>query len=276
MTATAGDRSRADAGAVLSAAIVPEWPVPDHVGALSTTRRGGVSAGPWGLRGGAPGGLNLGAACGDDADAVASNRRRLADALGSMPVWLDQVHGAAVHRVLASGDPRRTQSVTRADAAVTDVPGVILAVLTADCLPVLLTDDRGQVVAVAHAGWRGVLAGVLENAVAAVRALAVPGARIHAWFGPSIGPAAFEVGEEVRMFFHAVRADSACAFAPAAVPGKWLADLPMLARQRLETVGVHHVHGAPRCTVDNADDFYSWRRDGPCGRMATLVWIHPR
>jgi len=276
VTAKADDGSLVGADAVLSAAIVPEWPVPDHIGALSTTRRGGVSTGLWGLHGGAPGGLNLGAACGDDAGAVASNRRRLADALGSMPVWLDQVHGATVHRVLASGDPRRTQSVIQADAAVTDVPGVILAVLTADCLPVLLTDDRGQVVAVAHAGWRGVLAGVLENAVAAVRALAVPGVRIHAWLGPSIGSAAFEVGEEVRTLFRDARADSTSAFTPAAVSGKWFADLPMLARQRLETVGVHDVHGAPRCTVDNADDFYSWRRDGPCGRMATLVWIRPR
>ncbi|HEY0878363.1 MAG TPA: peptidoglycan editing factor PgeF [Zeimonas sp.] len=274
MTPPAGVQSAARDRSRVAGAIVPQWAAPARVRALSTTRRGGVSEGAWGLLGGAPGGLNLGARCGDEPAAVEQNRRRLAQAVGSMPLWLEQVHGNVVHRVVAAraaGTPDAPEP--RADASVTDVPGVVLAVLTADCLPVLFADAKGRVVGAAHAGWRGLAEGVLERTVSAMRDLATPDARLLAWLGPAIGPGAFEVGDEVRERFCDVDALAAQAFAAGARRGKWLADLHALARMRLARAGVRGVTGAARCTVQNAADFYSYRRDGRCGRMASLVWV---
>ncbi|MCO5101575.1 MAG: peptidoglycan editing factor PgeF [Burkholderiaceae bacterium] len=271
----------------IEGALVPEWGAPARVRALSTTRRGGVSAGPWGLVDGSRGGMNLGARCGDDPAAVQANRDRVASSIGAMPVWLEQVHGIDVHAIVANVPGSRPAGNTtrvgaqvsneaRADASVTNVPGVVLAVLTADCLPVLLADSRGEVVAAAHAGWRGLADGVLERTVEAMRAAGAKGAKLCAWLGPSIGPEAFEVGNEVRERFCDVDPRARAAFVAGRRPGKWLADLPALARLRLEAADVHRVDGASRCTARDAADFYSYRRDGRCGRMATLVWIASR
>ncbi len=262
----------------IDAALVPQWDAPARVGALSTTRRGGVSEGPWGLADGRCGGLNLGARCGDDPAAVRSNRERLATAVGAMPKWLQQVHGTRVHKVVAAA-PHVDACLAeepRADASVTNIPGVVLAVLTADCLPVVFADARGEVVAAAHAGWRGLADGVLERTVEAMRALASSEADVCAWLGPSIGPDAFEVGNEVRERFCDLDPHAARAFAGGERQGKWLADLPALARLRLAGIGVHRVAAADRCTVRDTADFYSYRRDGRCGRMATLVWMTSR
>ncbi len=264
----------------VEAAIVPRWDAPANVRALSTTRRGGASAGAWGLADASAGGLNLGAHCGDDPAAVATNRALVAQAAGAMPVWLEQVHGTDVHRVVAGPSPgdasmHAPMQAPRADASVTDVPGVVLAVLTADCLPVLLADARGRVVGAAHAGWRGLAGGVLERTVEAMRDLATD-AQLLAWLGPAIGPEAFEVGVEVRERFCDVDARAERAFQPAAHPGKWFADLHALARLRLGRCEVHAVSGVSRCTVRDARNFYSYRRDGSCGRMATLVWMASR
>ncbi len=275
----------------IEAAIVPRWDAPARVRAVSTTRRGGVSAGPWGLAGGVRGGLNLGARCGDDPVAVERNRERLARSIGATPLWLEQVHGTDVHSVVAAAPPQSSPGFSspaasaaespstrepRADAAVTNVPGVVLAVLTADCLPVIVSDARGEVIGAAHAGWRGLADGVLERTVEALRALAGGDVPLCAWLGPSIGPHAFEVGDEVRERFCDLDARAASAFAVGERDGKWLADLPALARLRLGGVGVQRVAGANRCTLRDATDFYSHRRDGRCGRMATLVWIPSR
>lgn len=268
-------RLRDDFG--IEAAIVPRWDAPARVRALSTTRLGGASEGPWGLVDGSRGGLNLGARCGDDPAAVERNRERLAQATGAMPVWLEQVHGTAVHAVLADEpiDPSAA-SEPRADASVTNVPGVVLAVLTADCLPVLFADSRGEVVGAAHAGWRGLADGVLERTVEAMRGFGASDAAICAWLGPAIGPDAFEVGDEVRERFCDVDARAERAFAAGRQRGKWFADLHALARLRLESIDVHRIAGTNRCTVRDATNFYSYRRDGRCGRMATLVWMASR
>lgn len=270
---TSGERSSVPG---IEGAIVPQWSAPANVRALSTTRRGGTSAGAWGLVDGSAGGLNLGAHCGDDPAAVERNRARVAQAAGAMPVWLEQVHGTDVHRIVdapSSGD--RPSGVPRADASVTDVPGVVLAVLTADCLPVLLADSRGRVVGAAHAGWRGLADGVVERTVDAMRAL-VSDADPIAWLGPAIGPDAFEVGGEVRERFCDVDARAVGAFKAGAERGKWLADLHALARLRLERCEVRMVFEAKRCTSSDARNFYSYRRDRSCGRMATLVWMASR
>lgn len=260
----------------IEGAIRPQWAAPANVRALSTTRRGGTSAGAWGLADGSSGGLNLGAHCGDDPAAVERNRARIAHAAGSMPVWLEQVHGTDVHRIVeAPSSVEGPVRVPRADASVTVVPGVVLAVLTADCLPVLLADRRGRVVAAAHAGWRGLAAGVLERSVDAMREL-VPDADPVAWLGPAIGPDAFEVGDEVRERFCDVDAGAARAFRPGAQRSKWLADLHALARLRLERCELRTVFVTNRCTMRDARNFYSYRRDGRCGRMATLVWMASR
>lgn len=237
--------------------IIPDWPAPAQVRSLTTTRHGGVSHPPYDS-------LNLGDHVGDDPIAVSENRRRLreAGALPEAPRWLSQVHGT--HCCSALG----VQGGTEADAQVTDRPGVVCAVLTADCLPLLLCDAAGRRVAAVHAGWRGLLGGVIENSV---RALAADGA-VLAWLGPAIGPAAFEVGGEVRDLFTAHHAAAASAFTPAAA-GKWLADIYLLARQRLAACGVVQVYGGDRCTYTEGEQFFSYRRDGQTGRMASLIWL---
>lgn len=238
--------------------IVPDWPVPTRVRSLMTTRTGGVSQPPWTS-------FNLGDHVGDKPDHVAANRAHLRQQLPAEPGWLRQVHGARVIELGREPNPE-------ADAAFTREPGRVCAVLTADCLPVLFCDRAGSVVAAAHAGWRGLAGGVLEATVAAMQ---VAPDEVVAWMGAAIGPQAFEVGEAVREAFVARHPEAADAFRPhpAAATGKWLADLYRLARIRLNRLGVHAVYGGGRCTFNEPDNFYSYRRDGVTGRMASLVWL---
>lgn len=234
--------------------IEPEWPAPSAVRAASTLRRGGVSTGSYQS-------LNLGAHVGDEPRRVVENRRRLRGTLKlpGEPVWLNRVHGNAVIRAEASSE-------RNADAAFTDRPGVVCAVMTADCLPILLCSEDGDRVAAAHAGWKGLAAGVIE---AAVKSLGTD--RLMAWLGPAIGPETFEVGREVRETFVGKRTAFAAAFREKG-DGKWLADLYRLARIVLNDIGVSAIYGGGYCTFSNADDFFSYRRDRVTGRMATLIW----
>ncbi len=238
--------------------IYPRWPAPDRVRAFSTTRSGGVSLPPYDS-------LNLGHHVGDDAAAVRENRRRLRRQLElpAEPLWLDQVHGA---RVVDAGHQTPHRS---ADGSFSRRSGAVCAVLTADCLPVLFCDRRGSAVAAAHAGWRGLAAGILE---ATVGALGVHPGQVLAWLGPAIGPEAFEVGGEVRETFVAQHAPAASAFV-ARPNGQWLADLYQLARVRLLAVGVSTIHGGGFCTRSDRERFYSFRRDRTTGRMASLIWL---
>jgi hypothetical protein len=232
----------------------PDWPVPGRVHAWITTRRGGVSAGRYAS-------LNLGDHVGDDPAAVARNRTLLAAELGlpAAPLWLRQVHGCGV--ALAEDGARGCE----ADATVARGPGRVCAVLTADCLPLLLCDRRGHRVAAVHAGWRGLCDGVIE---AALDALGVPGPELLCWLGPAIGPGAFEVGDEVRAAFLARDSGANAAFRPSP-QGRWLADLYTLARRRLAARGVGYVGGGCYCTFSDA----SYRRDADTGRMASLIWL---
>jgi polyphenol oxidase len=225
----------------------------------TTLRTGGASMGRYASQ-------NLALHVGDDPQAVAANRAELRARLGlpGEPFWLSQVHGTTVLRV-----PAPAPSAPVADAAFTRSPGQVLAVLTADCLPVVFAHERGAGIAIAHAGWRGLAAGVLEQTVAA---LALPPGEILAWLGPAIGPAAFEVGPEVRAaFIEQARGDDS-AFA-ANARGRYQADLAALARARLARLGLTRVAGGGRCTHAEAGHFYSYRRDGETGRMATLAWL---
>lgn len=237
--------------------IQPRWPAPARVRAAVTTRRGGCSIGPYAS-------LNLGDHVGDDPQTVAANRARLREALAlpSEPRWLRQVHGCAVADGAAAGTP------AEADAAISRRVGEVCAVLTADCLPVLFCDRAGSRVGIAHAGWRGLAAGVLG---AAVRALDAPG-ELMAWLGPAIGPEAFEVGAEVREAFVDKNAAHADAFR-ASRPNHWLADLYALARRELTVLGVEDISGGGFCTFADGERFFSYRRDGRTGRMASLIWL---
>ena len=237
--------------------IIPDWPAPGNVKALITTRGGGVSIGPYAS-------MNPADHVGDDPEAVRRNRALLRAVLPNDPHWLKQMHGVQVLRVTSDA-----RGVPEADAALTTLENQVCAVLTADCLPVLLCADDGSVVGVAHAGWRGLAAGVLERTVAA---MGVPGARVLAYLGPAIGPDAFEVGAEVKTVFTAFDPAAAAAFRPGA-PGKYYADLYTLARQRLARLGVMRCHGGGFCTYRDPQRFYSYRRDGASGRMAALIWI---
>jgi polyphenol oxidase len=235
--------------------IVPDWPAPANVKAFITTRAGGISTGPYAR-------FNLGGRTADDPLAVEANRQRLRATLPGEPKWLRQVHGADVV------DADTLADIPDADAAVARAPGTVCAVLVADCIPVLLADRAGSAVAVAHAGWRGLARGVLERTV---ERLARPPAELLAYLGPGIGPGAFEVGADVRDAFLATDAGAEAAFAPRS-PGKWMADLFLLARQRLARCGVGHVYGGEWCTHSDPRRFYSYRRDGATGRMAALIW----
>jgi YfiH family protein len=241
--------------------IWPDWPVPARVKAVTTTRRGGVSQAPFDT-------LNLATHVGDDPTAVAANRSALVEALGlsNEPCWLEQVHGTGV---AALHEMNLTSMPPKADASTTMTPGQVCAVLTADCLPVLFCDRAGTQVAAAHAGWRGLAAGVLEAAVAAME---VPTQDIFAWLGPAIGPAAFEVGDEVRQAFVDRDQGAAETFLPQG-QGHWLADIYRLARQRLQAIGVNTVFGGGLCTYQDSTRFYSYRRDGVTGRMASVIWL---
>jgi YfiH family protein len=238
--------------------IVPQWPAPDNVRAVQTVRTGGCSQPPWAS-------FNLAGHVGDDPAHVAANRQLLAAHLPYSPCWLEQVHGTAV--VDAASAP----SGSIADASVSHRPGSVCVVMTADCLPVLFCARKGTAVAAAHAGWRGLQAGVLEQTLAA---LAVPPEDVLAWLGPAIGPENFEVGGEVRAAFMATDGEAQRAFRPGA-PGKWWCDLYLLARQRLEKAGVRHIYGGEECTVADSARFFSYRRDGVTGRMASLIWLQP-
>jgi len=237
----------------------PEWAAPDVVRAISTTRRGGVSAGPYAS-------LNLAGHVGDDPVAVRRNRSLLYEQaeVPVEPIWLNQVHGRAVYSPGESYRPSRD-----ADASVVFQSGVVCAVMTADCLPLLLCDRAGSVVAAAHAGWRGLAAGVIE---ATVDRMGRPAEELQVWLGPAIGPRHFEVGDEVRARFCAADTDAAAAFHKHG-SGRWLADLALLARQRLERLGVGAVSSCGECTFADRDRFFSYRRDGVCGRMASLIWL---
>lgn len=246
--------------------IVPQWDGPSNVRAVFTTRAGGVSTGPAAT-------MDVGTAypaAADLAGAIGENRRRLRAYLPADPVWLSQVHGRDVVDVTAPDAAARRATPPQADAAVTRDPGVVLTVRTADCLPVLLAERAGSVVAVAHAGWRGLAAGVLE---ATISAMAVAPQDIVAWIGPAIGPAAFEVGADVHAAYCATDAASAAFFVPLR-EGKWIADLPGLARHRLARLRIPAA-GGTWCTHTDAARFFSWRRDKGSGRMALLAWLDP-
>lgn len=239
--------------------IVPDWPVSQRVRALITTRGGGASTGAYA-------GWNFGDHVGDDALAVSQNRDALRELLPDEPVWLRQVHGA---RVIEAGPRAAGQE---ADAAVTWRSRRVCAVLTADCLPVLLAAADGSAVAIAHAGWRGLAAGVVENVVHALGDGGIGCGSLLAYLGPSIGAGAYEVGSEVLEAF--VKADAEAESAFISRPsGKYLADLNQLARQRLERLGVRRIYGGTHCTYNDPERFYSFRRDGATGRMASLVWM---
>lgn len=251
-----------------TAIIEPDWPAPAGVTAFSTTRRGGYSRSPFDS-------FNLAQHVGDDAAAVAANRAKLQEQLppGTAVQWLNQVHCRAV---VEAG---RSDSCPEADACWSAEPGVACAVLTADCLPVLFCDRAGRKVAAAHAGWRGLLAGVLEATVAA---MAVDPSQLMAWLGPAIGPAAFEVGPEVREAYLAETRSGAefaqvesCFLPRRGSEGRYSADLCALARLRLRQAGVTAIHGGDYCTCSDADRFFSYRRDGRTGRMASLVMLRP-
>ncbi len=245
------------------ALICPDWPAPARVRAVATTRAGGVSRGAFAT-------LNLGMHVGDEPEAVRENRARLVAALGltAGPLWLHQVHGTTV------ADAATAAPVPSADAMVADRPGAVCVIMTADCLPVLFCNDAGSVVAAAHAGWRGLAAGVLEATVAALADRGAAAATLMAWIGPAISAPAYEVGADVRSAFLAADPAAAAGFAPNA-HGRWQLDLPGLARQRLESLGVGRVFGGDLCTATDPRRYFSHRRDGACGRQATLIWLTP-
>lgn len=244
--------------------IAADWPAPPGVRAITTRRFGaGVSQAPFET-------FNLGLRSGDDVDAVSENRQQLFDllTLPSAPHWLQQVHGVDVVRL----DAESSSSLEPvADAAVTDIEGKVLAILTADCLPVVFAASDGSELAAAHAGWRGLAAGVLESTVNAMR---IPPQNLVVWLGPAAGPQAYEVGAEVRDAFMAHDPAAASAFVETRA-GHWKVDLYALAKQRLAAIGMDpaNVFGGDRCTISEADDFFSHRRDGRSGRIATLVWM---
>ena len=238
--------------------IVPDWPVATSVRAVTTTRQGGASRGSYAS-------MNPADHVGDDPAAVMANRQTLQQVLNlpGQPVWLQQVHGTVVVNAATAG------IAPAADAAFSSQPGVVCAVLTADCLPVLLADTAGQCVAAIHAGWRGLAAGVIEQAATA---MGRPGEALLAWLGPAIGPSVYRVGDEVRDIFMDYNPEAAGAFRQGS-DGEWFADLYQLARQRLADCRVTSVYGGRDCSFTDSERFYSYRRDGATGRMATLIWL---
>jgi YfiH family protein len=242
---------------LLKHCLIPDWPAPANVKSLQTTRYGGVSGTPYDS-------LNLGSHVGDVPRAVAHNRQLLSPLMPSEPVWLEQVHGTRVANADAAN------CVEQADASVARQQGSVCVVMTADCLPILLCDEAGTVVGVAHAGWKGLAAGVIE---ATVNAMQVEPHKLMAWLGPAIGPDAFEVGAEVRAAFIAHQAQAAEAFIAHGTAGKYHADIYLLARQRLNTLGIARVFGGQHCTLTEGNRFYSYRRDGVTGRMGTFIWL---
>lgn len=238
----------------------PDWPAPPGVKALQTTRTGGISLPPYDS-------FNLGDHVGDNPAAVEQNRQLLSRLMPSEPVWLKQVHGNEVIRAEAAG------CHPQADACVTERKNAVCVVMTADCLPVLFCDDAASVVGAAHAGWRGLADGVLE---AAVNAMQRPASSLMAWLGPAIGPSAFEVGAEVREIFLAHDAAASVAFTPPpslVTPHKYFADIYLLARQRLQALGITRIYGGGECTHSDSRRYFSYRRDGVTGRMGSFIWL---
>jgi YfiH family protein len=246
--------------------IFPDWPnAPANIGALSTTRTGGFSRAPY-AAGPEGGGLNLGTHVGDRLEDVRQNRALLQVLLPAEPAWLSQVHGVKVV------DAACAQDAPEADASITTQRGVVCAIQTADCLPVLLCDVAGQVVGAAHAGWRGLANGILDNTVAAMRNAGA--GELLAWLGPAIGPAWFEVGEDVREAFIERDVNACAAFKPIpGAAGQYMADIYLLARNRLAGINVTKTFGGGFCTGSDHRRFYSYRRDKVTGRMASLIWI---
>ena len=249
--------------------LVPGWDAPG-VGALMTTRAGGASAAPFRS-------MNLGAHVGDEMAAVEHNRGRFAAALGAMPLFLRQVHGITVLR-LTRADLQDRAAQRDADASVTTEAGLACTVLVADCLPVLFAAPGARAVGAAHAGWRGLAAGVLEATLARVcEAADCESVQVQCWMGACIGPRRFEVGVDVLQAFGSAPAGDLGAGAPLGFEprgnGKWLADLPSLARTRLRAAGVTAIHGGQWCSVEGPDRFFSYRREGVTGRMAAAIWI---
>ena len=266
---------------MLPQALRPDWPAPAGITALMSTRDGGVSRSPFDTLNLRPAGMAApGHPLADSPVAIAENQRRFAQALGAAPVWLNQVHGTAVLRLTAESLQPGAR-LPQADASVCTVPGIACTVLVADCLPVLLCSADGTAVAAAHAGWRGLAAGVIDNTVAALCQAAGTGPdQLLAWLGPCIGPAAFEVGPDVLLAFGAdLHQPDPALFVPSAGrhgSPRWHADLPALARRRLAALGLQHVSGGRHCTVADASRFFSFRRDGcagPTGRMAAAIAI---
>ncbi len=247
--------------------IKPDWVgAPCNIGAFSTVRRGGFSPAPYD-NGSGGGGLNLGLHVEDAPGNVAQNRGLLRSLLPAEPAWLTQIHGTTV--VEASS----AKATPRADASVATQRGAVCVIQTADCLPVLFCDVTGNVVGAAHAGWRGLAGGVLENTVDSMRNRGA--GDIIAWMGPAIGPEQFEVGEDVLRAFSAVDHKTEAAFKPIeSTPGKYLADIYRIARRLLSRHGVQNVYGGDFCTVTDVSRFYSYRRDKITGRMATLIWLN--
>jgi len=236
--------------------IKPDWPLPSNVKAATTLRTGGVSMGGYAS-------LNPASHVNDNPEHVRSNRQRIKDMLHlpNEPVWLQQVHGTAVVKA------DQVQGVPEADASVTKQADTVCVVLTADCLPILFCGDGGDTLAAAHAGWRGLQAGIIAETIQAMQCR-----EVSVWLGPAIGPDHFEVGEEVCAAFIASTPGAETAF-KARAPGKWLADIYCLARLQLAALGVESIYGGHYCTVTDATRFYSYRRDGAAtGRMASLIW----
>ena len=248
--------------------IFPNWEgKPKSVGAIVTTRHGGISSEPYQS-------LNLGDHVGDDIENVIKNRSILLRELPGTPIWLKQTHGTQV------STPFARQAIgnldIEADAAVSNIPNEVLAILTADCLPVLFASIDGHVIGAAHAGWRGLCNGVLENTVAAMQSLQAEllAADISVWLGPAIGPDSFEVGADVMDAFMKQAPIPAQAFVPIQnKPGKFLANLYLLAQSRLNAIGISRIEGGESCTYSDQSHFFSYRRDGQTGRFATLIWL---
>jgi len=240
--------------------LYPQWPAPKRVRAFSTTRTGGCSQGPYSS-------LNLGMHVSDDPDTVADNRAKLMQRTGlpAEPLWLNQVHGTAVHRLQKETEPVAQTSIN-ADACITRIPNAVCCVMTADCLPVFMCDSAGTEVAVVHAGWRGMAAGVLEQAV---QKFSTSASDILAWAGPAISVEHFEVGQEVKTAL----GGSMAAWRASAQAGKYYADLYRLAGERLSEIGISWYGFDERCTYGEPEVFFSHRRDGPCGRQASLIYL---
>ena len=242
--------------------IIPQWNAPKNIKAMASTRIGGFSTGAYQ-------GANLGSHVGDNLETVLKNRQQLAQSavMPSAPIWLNQTHSTIVVEV-----NQPTDQILNADGLFTSQSGIVCSAMTADCLPVLFTNIQGSKVAAVHAGWRGLANGIIENAVAMFND-GEPNGEVIAWLGPAIGSTAFEVGDDVLQAFCDVDSKALQAFKPTGQAGKWWANMELLATQRLNSLGVSQVFTSGLCTYSDPERFYSYRRDGVTGRLASLIWI---